>query len=154
MAFLFQRNRGEFTLVDGLILVALMAIVSGTAVPVVESLSGRAKASAALQNLHTLRAQIELYKVEHGGKPPLLYEGGFPQLTSSTNEQGVPGKPGPKFPFGPYLRAGLPVNPLTNGHTVTPADTFPPEKPSGNGGWLYHQETGQIALDVEGYLAS
>lgn len=154
MAFLFRRNNREFTLVDGLILVALMVIVSGTAVPIVESLSGRAKASAALQNLHTFRAQIELYKVEHGGRPPLLYEGGFPQLTSRTNEQGIPGESGTNFPFGPYLRAGVPVNPLTNANTVSPVDTFPPKKPSGNGGWLYHQETGQIAIDVEGYLAS
>lgn len=154
MAFLFRRNKGEFTLVDGLILVALMVIVSGTAIPVVESLSERAKASAALQNLRAIRTQIELYKVEHGGRPPLLYEGGFPQLTSCTNEQGVPGESGPKFPFGPYLRAGIPMNPLTNIHAVSPAETFPPENPSGNGGWLYHQETGQIAIDIKGYLAS
>ncbi len=152
MPFLFRRNRGEFTLVDALILIAMMVIISGTAVPVVESLSGRAKASAALQTLRTFREQIELYKVEHGGRIPLLFEGAFPQLTTSTNETGVPGKAGPDYPLGPYLQAGIPVNPMTNIDIVSPTDEFPPKKPSCNGGWLYHQETGQIALDVDGYL--
>ena len=152
MAGFYRREKGEFTLVDGLILVALMVVVSGTAVPILQTWNHRAKVSATLQSLRVLRSQIELYKLEHGGEPPLLYEGGFPQLTSHTNRHGVPGEGGPDFPYGPYLRMGVPINPLTNGYIVTPTDVFPPVRVSGNGGWLYHQESGQIAPDVEGYL--
>ncbi len=152
MVSFYRRGKGEFSLVDGLILIALMVIVSGTAIPVIEAINHRAKVSAMLQNLRTLRAQIELYKLEHGGETPLLYEGVFPQLTSHTNQRGVPGKLGSDFPYGPYLRAGIPINPLTNGYAVTLTETFPPTNSSGNGGWLYHQKTGQICPDVEGYL--
>ena len=148
----YRRDRGEFTLVDGLILVVLMVIVSGTTVSIIEAAGRRAKVSGTLQNLRVLRARIELYKLEHHGKPPLLYEGGLPQLTSHTNEHGVPGKPGPDFSYGPYLPTGVPMNPLTNAHIVTATDVFPPVAPSGKGGWLYHEKTGQIAPDVEGYL--
>lgn len=151
MVTLARRGK-QFSLLDAVILVVLIAIVSAAAVPVFETLSHRAKISAMSQSLHTLRSQIELYKLEHNGKTPLLYEGKFPQLTTTTNALGVPGPAGPKFPFGPYLRAGVPINPLTGGYKVTAIDEFPPAQPSGNGGWLYHQETGQIAPDVEGYL--
>lgn len=152
MVGFYRREKGEFTLVDGLILVALMVAVTGTAVRILETFNHRAKVSATLQSLRVLRAQIELYKLEHNGNPPLLYEGAFPQLTSHTNQRGVPGEPGPAFPYGPYLRAGVPINPLTGGYMVTATDVFPPVTASGNGGWLYHQESGQIVPDVEGYL--
>ncbi len=148
----FRREKGEFTLVDGLVLIALMVAVSGGAVPFLETIGHRAKVSAMLQNLRTLRAQIEMYKLEHAGHPPLLFEGAFPQLTEATNRSGVPGRPGPEYPYGPYLRGGIPMNSLTNGHEVTLTEVFPPVEPSGRGGWLYHQPTGQIAPDVAGYL--
>jgi len=151
MVNLLRRGK-QFSLLDAVILVVLIAIVSAAAVPIFETLSHRAKISAMSQNLHTLRSQIELYKVEHNGQPPLLYEGKFPQMTTATNATGVPGAAGPAHPLGPYLRAGVPINPLTGGYKVVATDVFPPKEPSGNGGWLYHQPTGQIAPDVEGYL--
>ncbi len=152
MVRLFRREKGEFTLVDGLILVAVMVVVSGSAIPILEAVSRRAKVSAMLQSLRTFRAQIELYKLEHNGEPPLLYEGAFPQLTSATNRRGIPGRKGPNHPYGPYLQGGVPINPMTNGYLVTPTEVFPPLETTNNGGWLYHQPTGQIAADVDGYL--
>lgn len=152
MVRIFRRKKGEFTLVDGLILIAVMVIVSGSALPILEAVSRRAKVSAMLQSLRTFRAQIELYKLEHDGEPPLLYEGAFPQLSSATNRRGIPGRKGPNYPYGPYLQDSVPINPMTYGYLVTATEVFPPVQPSGNGGWLYHQPTGQIAPDVDGYL--
>jgi len=151
MVSLFRRGKAEFTLMDAVILVVLMAIVTATAVPVVESLSRRAKVSALRENLHGLRTHIQRYMIEHGGEPPLVYEGELPQLTSATNARGIPGNSPQRYPYGPYLQT-VPVNPLTGSFKITAVDEFPPKEPSKNGGWLYHQPTGQIAPDAEGYL--
>ena len=144
----FRRGRKQFTLIDCITVVLLMAIVSGAAIPLLEAASRGAKESALLQNLHSLRSQIALYKIEHGGEPPLLYEGTLPQLTHATDGAGTPGTPGGKCPYGPYLPNGILVNPVTGRSVVTETNTFPPTACSGNGGWLFHQESGQIAADL------
>ena len=147
-----RNGKAELTAMNAVILAIIVAILGATAVPLVEKSSQQAKSTTLLQNLRTLRSQIELYKLEHNGRVPLLYEGTFPQLIRSTNVKGVPGPPGGKYPFGPYLSSGVPVNPMTGRSIITPADAFPPDEASGNGGWLYHQQTGRIAADVPQYL--
>ena len=141
----------RFTLLDAMIVVAIMAIVTAIAMPLVTAAGEQAKQSTLLQNLRTLRSQIELYKVEHGGEAPLLYEGTFPQLTEATNAAGLPGPPGQDYPHGPYL-PGIPDNPYTGSSVVTPTETFPPADTTPAGGWLYHQKTGQIAADLADHL--
>jgi type II secretory pathway pseudopilin PulG len=138
---------------DLLIVVAIMGISTAVAMPLISAASASAESSVLLQNLRAIRGQIELYKVEHGGQAPLLHKGTFPQLTNSTNHQGVPGPPGKDYPHGPYLPAGVPANPYTGVTVVTPIDEFPPTAPSRVGGWLYHQETGRIAPDLAEYLS-
>ena len=135
-----------------LVVVAIMAIGTAVAMPLLNAAHERASSSALQHNLRTLRAQIELYKVEHAGKVPLLYNGTLPQLAHATNAQGVPGPRGDEHPHGPYLPAGIPVNPCTGVSIVTLTETFPPTSTSGVGGWLYHQQTGRIAPDLEEHL--
>lgn len=146
-----QRN-AKLTAVDVAIFLVVAAVVSAVAVPVIEKATRRAQQSTLLENLRVLREQIELYKLQHGGTPPVLHEGTFPQLIRATDPMGRLGPPGRKYPLGPYLRRGVPVNPVTGRSIVTLTDTFPPEAPSGNGGWLYHQPTGRIGIDLEEYL--
>jgi general secretion pathway protein G len=148
----FRSRRAELTFVDLFIVAVIVTIVGATAIPLVEAASRQIKTTTLRQNLHTLRSQIELYKTEHGGKAPLLFEGTFPQLTRATNSNGVPGPPGSKHPYGPYLRTGIPVNPITGRSIVSPTKTFPPTNPSGNGGWIYHQGGGHITADLAGFL--
>jgi type II secretory pathway pseudopilin PulG len=147
-----RHGRTNLTVIDVVLLVVVIAIVCATAVPLIEAANRRAQQSTLAQNLHTLRSQIELYKAEHGGRPPVLHEGMLPQMVQPTNADGVPGPAGGKYPFGPYLRSGVPINPVTGRSIVTATKTFPPTAASGNGGWLYHQETGQIAPDLDEYL--
>jgi general secretion pathway protein G len=140
------------TLLNGMMLAIVFAIIGAAAVPIIEMASHQAKSSTLLQNLHILRSQINLYKLEHGGKFPLHFQGSLPQLIRPTNGAGIPGEPGEDSPYGPYLRNGIPVNPMTNRSIITLTETFPPTAPSGNGGWIYHQETGQIAPDLKDFL--
>lgn len=145
-------RRNAFTLVEVLIVVVILAILAGTVIPQFTASSDDAKDSAALYNLHTLRAQIELYKVQHNGTPPALTSGAFPQLTLATDSDGNTGQPGDTYPFGPYLASGVPPNPLTGTPTVTAVATIPPSTESGTGGWLYHEDSGQIFIDDDDYL--
>jgi len=145
----YVRHRpGTFTFVDGLILVAIMAIGTAVTIPLLDAVKAPATASALQQNLQALRSRIAQYELEHSEDAPLLYKGTFPQLIEATNAEGVPGPPGKKYPYGPYLPAGIPVNPYTGVSTVTPTDVLPPTAASGIGGWLYHQPSGSIAADL------
>ncbi|HID75105.1 MAG TPA: redox-sensing transcriptional repressor Rex [Planctomycetaceae bacterium] len=141
-----------FTVFDGMVTIGLMAAVTGLAIPLIEQADQRARQAALDQILHSLRSHIALYKAEHGGKPPVLLDGTLPQLLYATNAQGIPGPAGEHYPYGPYFRYGLPANPFTNVATVTATETFPPKAASGTGGWLYHEPTGQITADLEGFL--
>ena len=116
--------------------------------PMLDAAGDGAKSSAVQHNLRTLRQQIEMYKVEHGGKPPVLFKGDFPQLVYSTNSEGIPGPRGPMHPFGPYLPGGVPVNPHSGSSVVALTESFPPTAHTGTVGWLYHQESGRIAPDL------
>lgn len=147
-----RSGKAEFTVVNAVMLAVVIAIAGGIGVPLIEKVSGRAKRVALLENLRTLRSQIELYKAEHGGEPPALYQNTLPQLIRATNAEGIPGEPGSKYPYGPYLCGGVPVNPLTGCSIVTPTATFPPAAASGTGGWIYHQPTGRIAVDLDEFL--
>lgn len=147
-----RRRPGGLTLLDVLFVVALMSLTSGTAIPAFYAVSARLKSNVLQENLRVIRAQIDRYRIEHFDKPPLLYQGEFPQLEYPTNAQGEPGIAGRAHPYGPYLPNGLPVNPITGSNVVSPTSEYPPQEASEKGGWLYHQETGQIAPDLEDYL--
>jgi general secretion pathway protein G len=147
-----RSGRAELRLIDAVLLAIVVAIAGGIGIPLAKKASDRAKRVALKENLRTLRSQIELYKLEHAGEPPVVYQNAFPQLLRATNAEGIPGEPGGKYPCGPYLHAGIPVNPITGRSIVTLTDAFPPTVASGNGGWLYHQQSGRIAVDLEGFL--
>ena len=144
----FRSGRKQFTMLDAATIVLLMVVVSGATIPLLEAASDGARESALLQNLNTLRSQIALYKVEHGGESPLLYQGKLPQLTLATDASGAPGPPGRQHPHGPYLPDGMLVNPITGRAIITETAVFPPTASTDNGGWLFHQESGQIAADL------
>ena len=152
MPSLNRSGKTELTLLNAVILAVVIAIGGGIGIPLVEKVNKRIKRAALLQNLNVLRSQIELYKLEHGGETPVLYKNTFPQLTRATDAEGSPGEPGVNCPFGPYLRGGVPVNSITGCSIVVLTDTFPPTAATGNGGWVYHQATGRIAVDLEEFI--
>lgn len=141
-------RRSAFTLIEVLIVVVIMAVLAATIIPQFSSSANDAKISSLKFNLQSLRSQIELYKLHHGGALPTLTAGGLPQLTSATDASGNQGAAGPSFPYGPYMVNGLPANPFSNSSTVTATTSSPPTAASGtNGGWLYNSTTGQIYAD-------
>ena len=148
------RRRGGFTLVEVLIVVVIMAVLAATIIPQFTSSTEDAKKSTLKFNLHTLRNQIQLYKVHHGGAVPTITAASLPQLTSATNALGATGAAGTSFPFGPYLVTGLPENPMNGKNTVVQATAVPPTAAVGDSGWQYDAATGQIWANTPEFITN
>ncbi len=140
-----RKPRNAFTLVEVLIVVVIMAILAAAVIPQFTDSSNDARASTATMNLHTLRAQIQLYRLQHEGRNPSAT---LEELTKQTDVTGAEGTD-----FGPYLQF-IPENPFTRSNTVRAATSNPPAAASGaaDAGWLYHAATGNIWLDHPDYL--
>lgn len=139
-------HRKAFTLIEVLIVVVIMAILAAVIIPQFSSATSDAKRSSLEFNTHTLRSQIELYKVHHGSYPTIS-NNDLPQLWQATNAAGEVGTPGPSYPYGPYLTSGIPANPYNNSNKVVPVTT-PGQAPTGavagGAGWQYDETTGNI----------
>jgi general secretion pathway protein G len=140
-------QRSAFTLIEVLIVVVIMAVLAATIIPQFASSTEDAKTSSAKFNLHTLRSQVEMYKLQHGGTPPTL-AALVDSMTKSTDATGAVGTAGPTFPFGPYIQGTtLPPNPYDGKTTVSATATSPPTAATAAGGWLYHAASGQIYIN-------
>jgi prepilin-type N-terminal cleavage/methylation domain-containing protein len=148
--FTMKRNRrGGFTLIEVLIVVVIMAVLAATIIPQFTDSTEDAKRSQLEFNVHTLRAQIQLYKVQHGGQYPDLVAKPQ-QLTSKTDADGTVNPTGGAF--GPYILDQLPMNPFNNKNMVgtTTATSASPPTPTGANGWVYNQTNGMIWPDADG----
>ncbi len=156
-----MREKG-FTLVELLIVVAILGIMAAIVMPTFQGNVAQAKESASKSNLATLRTQIELYKLQHNGYPPGYVNGGAApiatmqlQLIGTTTVAGqaspstVPTDP---FLYGPYVKK-IPKNPFNNLDTITyvaEATAFSAAVDGTSSGWLYKMETGEIVLNWTG----
>ena len=133
--------RSAFTLIEILIVVVIMAILAATIIPQFTDSTADAEEATAEFNLNTLRAQIELYKAQHGGNLPAFAGGAITGLTTQTTHGGSS--------FGPYL-VKMPTDTITNSATVTEvtgSSAIVVGNVTGTGGWLYHSGTGEIRID-------
>lgn len=147
-----RQGKLHLTLLDAVLVAIVATIITAVAVPLIERGTNEAKHTTGLESVRGLRSQIQMYRVEHGGRTPVVQNGTLSQLIRPTNARGELGERNGQFPYGPYLQGGMPVNPYTGSSVVTESAQFPFTTPSGNGGWLYHPPTGWITLDSEGWL--
>ncbi len=158
-----------FSLLEILIVVAVLGILAAIVIPQMQGQSVAAKESAAKDTLHIWRTQIELYKMQHGGLAP-GYKIGFTGLRSdasvgelvnqfagTSTDKGVAvasQTPTAPYLYGPYLKA-IPKNPFNNLNTieyVADSDTF--ASANGSTGWLYKRATAEIRLNWPGMDSS
>ena len=134
-----------FTVVELIIIAAILGIMAAIVVPMFQSHSSQAKQSVGMDNLRTLRSAIELYTARNGGIPP-GYENNNPlNAPSSTvfiNQLMVSGDFMRKMPENPF-------NELSNIWMVPNNDSFP-ANPDDGYGWVYQAATKTVKLSWEG----
>ena len=132
---------GGFTLIEVLIVVVIMAVLAATIIPQFSSSTTDAKESALQYNLHTIRSQVEMYKVQHLSEYPKLATF-VDQMTNATD---IDGNVVANGPYGPYIIGDLAANPFNNSNEVVAVAT-PGVEPvavvAGGAGWQYDETTG------------
>ena len=134
-----------FTLVEVLIVVAILGILAALVIPQFRSHSQQAKEAAAMDNLRILRQQIEVYSARHGGVPP-----GYANNDTTQNPSFL------VFLFhmtsAEHYLSDVPENPF-NGNKIIKvigdAEQFPAEA-TGEFGWIYKPFTKEVRLDWPG----
>lgn len=134
-----------FSIVELMIVVAVLGILAAVIVPQVQSHSVRAREAATRDGLRLLRGSVEVYAARHGGIPP-GYEDDDPQNPPSSAELHAQiistGRYMSKMPKNPF-------NGLTEVKMVGNAEAFP-AGPTGAFGWIYQPATKTVRLDWPG----
>jgi prepilin-type N-terminal cleavage/methylation domain-containing protein len=136
----------SFTLVEVLIVVAILGILAAIVLPQFQSHTQQARESAAKENLRILRNAIELYAARHNGVPP-----GYPH-----NDPGQETPHLAQFMFQMltnehYINV-IPENPF-NGYStlrIIGNEEQLPAEATGEFGWIYKAATKTIKLDWPG----
>lgn len=156
-----MNSKKAFTLIEILIVVAILGILAAIVIPQFSHSSTIAKEAAAKETLQTLRTQIELYTVQHNGRSPGYIgnelQAGFVamnQLVYCSNLNGivlVRKIPAGEYKYGPYLLVNNfnIVNPF-NDKYLFEIVTEMPATPDGTNGWLYNPETKEIRINWPG----
>jgi prepilin-type N-terminal cleavage/methylation domain-containing protein len=167
-----------FTLVELLIVVIILAILAAIVIPQFSSSTTDAQEAALDSNLAALRSAIELFKAQHSG----VYPGGGAGSAGTSAAVCTGGTAGAAaagsaqawmdhlllasdatgrtctlgdtaiFKFGPYLRKGIPADPITGkgpavGDIIVTTTGAPLAPAAATGGWAVDTKSGQIVMN-------
>ena len=133
-----------FTLVELLIVVAILGILAAIVMPQFQAQSQEAKEAAAKDNLRILRQQIDFYATRNNDVPP-----GYPENNVDAPVFEVEFLIG--MVRGKYITK-MPENPFNNKKSllmIGNGDSLPAEA-TGEYGWIYQPHSRTIKLDWPG----
>jgi general secretion pathway protein G len=132
-----MRREIAFTLIEVMIVVAILGILAAIVVPQFSDAGESSKLGALKTNLQTVRAQIELYRMQHNDAYPTNATTFTAQMTTASKSDGTTAAIGTAgFNLGPYL-GSLPENPYTGTNTLGTGGI-------GSSAWYYNGSTGQF----------
>jgi len=158
-----RRRPRAFTLIEILIVVAILGLLAAIVIPELGSASRQAREGVMKDDLRFMREQIFRYKIQHDdvgpGYPPANPAGApteaffVAQMTTHTDLFGnADPNASNTFKYGPYLTK-IPDNPLTGrpGILVIP-NGAPIPAPDGSQpyGWIYKPETSEFTPNQPG----
>ncbi|MEM7682352.1 MAG: type II secretion system protein [Planctomycetota bacterium] len=134
------RRSGGFTLVEILIVVAILGILAAIVVPQFGNATTQTKENNLKANLYQVRQQLQVYQADHGEYPTLADFAD--QMTLATNLAGDTAALGTDgYPYGPYL-AEMPENPFNDNDAVS--DTSVGAGGVGSSAWYYDATNGDF----------
>jgi len=140
-------SRKAFTLVEILVVVIILGILAAIVLAQFSGTTSEARLNALRRDLQTVRAQLQLYRIEHGGYPDATTTDAWTaQMTEPTDADGNPGTD-----FGPYLHT-FPTNPFNDSSTVvidTAGTSGPGLQQASTCGWYFNAVTGKFAPNDE-----
>jgi prepilin-type N-terminal cleavage/methylation domain-containing protein len=156
-------DQSGFTLIEMLVVVIILGILAMIIVPQITVSTEDARLNSLQTNLNTVRSAIEVYAAQHGNNYPGAKKtdgtgtdtvaGDLPtalldQLTLYTDAKGQTSTTLDRtnFPFGPYLKTGMPTNPYNDLGTVTcdvaTTDITTKDSTGAGTGWKFYVKTG------------
>lgn len=148
-----------FTLIELLMVLLIIGILAGIMIPAASTSTDDVKEANVRTALQVLRKAIDLYQAEHGSFPGYK-KNGTPgknrfgkQMLQASNRDGDVAEPGTAgYPYGPYLKNDIPLNPYNDSSNIKMiADAEPmPTSAGGTAGWVYKASTGQICCNAKG----
>jgi len=138
-----MRKRSGFTLVEILIVVVILGILAAIVIPQFSDAGEDAKFSSLVSDLQTVRSQVQLYKLQHGGAWPgagtATFVEAMTKYTDADGELAAVQAPGDKV-YGPYIQK-VPTNQFNNSKVVSTGEASP--APGDNSsGWYFNTLTG------------
>lgn len=142
-------RRPAFSMIELVMVIAIIGIIAGIAVPRMSRASTTARENALISNLSLLQSAIDRYTTEHGGLSPGHDPGGSvnasgavfaARLTGRSDDAGAEQSDGL---FGPYLRT-IPRNPFNGFRTIRIGGIT---AGAGTHGWRYDPASQTIASD-------
>ncbi len=154
-----MRNKG-FTLVEILIVVIIIGIIAALIVPQFSNAALESRETMLMENLRSMRTQINIYKAQHNDITPgydgenLSAEIFINQLTKFTDQNGnISDTKSDIYNFGPYL-SEMPSNPLNQSNgvlVIANAQAMPISAVGGNEfGWIYKADEGDFRANSIG----
>jgi prepilin-type N-terminal cleavage/methylation domain-containing protein len=149
-------KRSAFTLVEILIVVAILGVLASIVIPTFASCTEAAKDSSLAQDLGMIKRMVLVYRAQHletspgypdGDKGQAPTEAAFmAQVTTASNAAGETAAIGTAgYKFGPYMET-IPANPFNKLRTVLvlgDGEDFPAAADN-SAGWIYKPSTQEV----------
>lgn len=138
-----------FSLIELVIVVAILAVIGAIAIPRMSASAGNASDAAMLKDWRELQTAAELFSAEHNGLGIGLDTAGDPINVSALrrrllDQTNITGGTAGKTPFGPYLDK-FPYNRENNLNTIR---IDGPDAGAGTHGWRLDSASGVFAPDT------